>query len=148
MNKKLDKETLELLGLSEQEFMNLEKKLFEDMENKQPLFVIPYLIEKYHGCDNPLGDLAKDCVEDSAISPHIPDGLKPVRFFNYVASVCCDACFTNALEPFIKKYNEIAPTTHRVCKIRGERSYEFVWFRQYMNSTPLEKYFSWLIWYK
>lgn len=95
---------------------------------KEPKFIIPKLIKKYQNCDNPLGDLAKDCIEDGAIGPYIKDGLEPEDFFNYIADVCCNDCFHNALEPLRKIYNNIvgSKSPWRLYKVRGERYYYYV----------------------
>ena len=136
--------------LIEQPIEVIESRLCEDMYKKQPKGIIPYLIGKYLGCDGPLGDLAKDCVEDGAIGPYIKDGLEPEKFFNYIASVCCDDCFENALEPLRKEYNEIVGKTSRwrVIKLRGEKTYEYSWFPDYIkarNNDDVETYYmKWL----
>ena len=136
--------------LNEQHIKVLESRLCEDMHKKQPQSIIPYLIGKYLGCDGPLGYLAKDCVEDGAIGPYIKDGLEPEKFFNYIASVCCDECFKNALEPLRKEYNEIVGKTSRwrVIKLRGEKTYEYAWFPDYIkarHSDDVETYYmKWL----
>ena len=136
--------------LNEQHIKVLESRLCEDMHKKQPQSIIPYLIGKYLGCDGPLGDLAKDCIEDAAIGPYIKDGLEPEKFFNYIASVCCDECFKNALEPLRKEYNEIVGKTSRwrVIKLRGEKTYEYAWFPDYIkarHSDDVETYYmKWL----
>ena len=109
-----------------------------------------WLIDNYLKVDNYLGDLAKDCVEDDAIGPYIKDGLEPEDFFNYIASLCCDDCFKNALEPLRKEYNEIVGTTSpwRLIKLRGEKSYEYSWFPDYIkarNNDDVETYYmKWL----
>ena len=123
--------------LIEQPIEVLESRLCEDMCKKQPKGIIPYLIGKYLGCDGPLGDLAKDCVEDGAIGPYIKDGLEPEQFFSYIAKNCCDYCFKNALEPLRKEYNEmVGPASPwRLIKVRGEKSYEYVWFIDFIKSS-------------
>ena len=136
--------------LTEQHIKVLESRLCEDMHKKQPQSIIPYLIGKYLGCDGPLGDLAKDCVEDGAIGPYIKDGLEPEKFFNYIASVCCDECLKNALEPLRKEYNEVVgpKSPLRLIKIRGEKSYEYAWFIDFIktrNNDDVETYYKkWL----
>ena len=135
---------------NEQPIKVLESRLCEDMHKKQPLSIVPYLIGKYLGCDGPLGDLSKDCVEDGAIGPYIKDGLEPEEFFTYIANNCCDDCFKNALEPLRKEYNEIVgpASPWRLIKIRGEKSYEYAWFIDFIkssNNDDVETYYrKWL----
>jgi len=139
--KKFDEECLQALGLTKDEFSSLEQKMFAKMKEKEPKSILPYLIGKYLGQNNSLGDLAKFCVENGGVGPYIRDGLEPNDFFDYIARVCPNNQYKNALELLRKKYNEIANSTYTLFKVRGEDSYEYNWYVCYNKHSIIGKYY-------
>lgn len=136
---------LNFLGISEQEWNILQSKVFEWYEKNQPKHIIPELLNKYKDKDNPLGDLVQDVSADGGLEPYINDGLEPEGFFNYIAEICCDECFYNALEPLRKKYNEIVgDSPWKLIKTKGERNYNYLWFIDYCKGNTISRYYDFL----
>ena len=136
---------LAFLGLTKEEWQRLENIAFDWYEKNEPKYIINELIEKYKDKDCPIGDLARDVLNDDAIAPYMSEGLSADDFFTYIANNCCDDCFYNALEPLRKKYNKIVGNSPwKLVKIRGERTYDYVWFNDYLKDNTILKYYDFL----
>ena len=136
---------LALLNLTEKEFSELQNDYFHYMNDNEPKEIIPNLLKKYLNKNNPIGDLARDSFEDGAVGPYMDGGLEPLGYFDYVSSVCCYECLTNALEPFRKIYNrKVGPgSPWRVLKFKeegGEYYYDYAWINKYFKLTPTQRY--------
>lgn len=136
---------LEFLGLTKEEWGRLEKMTFDWYEKNEPKYIIPELLEKYKDKDCPIGDLARDALADGAIAPYMGEGISADDFFTYVANNCCDDCYYNAVEPLRKKYNKIVgDSPWKLIKLRGTRTYDCVWFDDYLKDNTVLKYYNFL----
>lgn len=136
---------LALLNLTEEQFSELQGKYFNYMFDNEPKEIIPNLLKKYLNKNNPIGDLARDSVDDGAVGPYMDRGLEPRGYFDYVSGVCCYECLVNALEPFRKIYNrKVGPgSPWRVLKFKdsdGEYYYDYAWIHKYRKLPTTEKY--------